>query len=104
VKIPRREPKKGRATTSNKLKRAELQAKRETRRKKAVKERQPKSPSNGSGYDTAIPPGAIAADLTQQVPNNSYASKPLFYVDQPFACTDCGREEVWTASQQKWYY
>ena len=50
-----------------------------------------------------IPEGAIAADLTQQAANNSYGP-PLYYVDQPFTCIDCGSEEVWTAEQQKWYY
>ncbi len=50
-----------------------------------------------------MPEGAIPADLAQQVPNNSY-SPPLYYVDYPFKCVDCGSEEVWTAEQQKWYY
>ena len=27
-----------------------------------------------------------------------------FYVDRPFACKDCGKTEVWTATQQKWWY
>lgn len=26
------------------------------------------------------------------------------YVDLPFACKDCGKQEVWTATQQKWWY
>lgn len=45
----------------------------------------------------------IAADLSQQAPNNSY-SPPLYYEDREFTCVDCGREEVWTAGQQKWWY
>ncbi|HQR06779.1 MAG TPA: zinc-ribbon domain containing protein [Gemmatales bacterium] len=27
-----------------------------------------------------------------------------FYSDQPFQCVDCGKSEVWTAGQQKWWY
>lgn len=27
-----------------------------------------------------------------------------FYVDRPFRCKDCGKEEIWTATQQKWWY
>jgi hypothetical protein len=27
-----------------------------------------------------------------------------FYVDAPFTCKDCGKAEVWTATQQKWWY
>lgn len=45
----------------------------------------------------------IQADLSQQAPNNSY-DPPLFYVDKPFICCDCGKEEVWTAEDQKWWY
>ena len=29
---------------------------------------------------------------------------PDFYDDIPFTCKDCGKEEIWTASQQKWWY
>jgi hypothetical protein len=50
-----------------------------------------------------IPEGAIPANPTQQPTNNSY-SPPLYYVDQVFTCVDCGVEQTWTASQQKWYY
>ena len=51
-----------------------------------------------------LPPGAVAADTTQQVPVNPYGSKKPFYVDIPFKCEGCGRDEVWTADQQKWYF
>jgi Probable zinc-ribbon domain len=51
-----------------------------------------------------LPPGAIAADHSKQVPNNSYGLPRRFYVDLEFTCKDCGREEIWTARQQKWYY
>ena len=27
-----------------------------------------------------------------------------YYTDQPFNCKDCGKEQVWTAAQQKWWY
>lgn len=29
---------------------------------------------------------------------------PDYYEDQPFICKDCGKSEVWKASQQKWWY
>jgi len=45
----------------------------------------------------------IPADVTKQLPNNSY-SPPLYYEDTPFVCVDCGKEEIWTATQQKWWY
>jgi Probable zinc-ribbon domain len=41
-------------------------------------------------------------------PNNSYGAPDFvrrgYYVDQPFKCVDCGKEEIWTGSQQKWWY
>ena len=52
------------------------------------------------------PPAAknrIGADLSKQAPNNSYSAR-LYYEDMPFTCVDCGREEVWTAAQQQWWY
>jgi hypothetical protein len=27
-----------------------------------------------------------------------------YYLDSPFTCVDCGVDEVWTATQQKWWY
>lgn len=41
-------------------------------------------------------------------PTNSYGIPDFvereFYVDRPFVCKDCGKSEVWTATQQKWWY
>ena len=55
---------------------------------------------------TIPPPSSdrIPADLSQQAPHNSYGGVPLYYEDQPFTCVDCGKEEIWTAEQQKWWY
>lgn len=27
-----------------------------------------------------------------------------YYRDYPFTCCDCGSQEIWTGSQQKWWY
>jgi hypothetical protein len=51
----------------------------------------------------AQPGGRITADLSKQAPNNSY-NPPAFYDDSPFVCVDCGKKEIWTAEQQKWWY
>jgi hypothetical protein len=41
-------------------------------------------------------------------PNNSYGAPDFvyrgYYVDRPFRCVNCGKEEVWTGTQQKWWY
>lgn len=51
-----------------------------------------------------LPQGAVLADPAQLIHDNSYCRRPLFYVDRPFTCKDCGTHEVWTAKQQKWWY
>ncbi len=50
-----------------------------------------------------VPSGAIPANLDEQAPNNSYGP-PYYYEDTPFTCIDCGREQIWTAEQQQWWY
>lgn len=47
----------------------------------------------------------LPADVSRLVPNNSYgAACKQFYEPVPFRCMDCGKEEIWTARQQKWWY
>ena len=58
-----------------------------------------------SSQRTGGPPKhAVAADMSQQVPSTAAYGRRRYYRDEPFTCGDCGREEVWTASQQKWYF
>ena len=80
---------------SNKQRRRELKEARRQRSEKVKQHRNPRS--------KAIPAGAIAVDHSQLAPTNSYTLPPDFYVDQPFTCRDCGKQEVWTAAQQKWW-
>jgi hypothetical protein len=49
-------------------------------------------------------PTAIAADHAQLAHINTYGSLPDYYIDRPFTCRDCGKEEIWRAADQKWYY
>lgn len=41
-------------------------------------------------------------------PYNSYGVPEFvrrgFYLDSEFRCANCGREQLWTATQQKWWY
>ena len=85
---------------SNKQKRLELEAKRQRREKKAVAvARQTRLP---------VPYGTVPVNPTALHPTNSYGEPDFvtrgFYVDHPFTCKDCGKEEIWTATQQKWWY
>jgi hypothetical protein len=50
------------------------------------------------------PPGAVMADQAELVHNNTYDRFPRFYVDKVIVCRDCGKEEVWAAERQKWWY
>jgi len=50
------------------------------------------------------PIGAVLADASALSHNSTYGLLPLYYVDRPFDCRDCGMAEVWTAKQQKWWY
>jgi hypothetical protein len=50
------------------------------------------------------PEGAVAADAAELAHNHTYSPFPLFYVDKAFTCRDCGRAELWTGKQQKWWY
>lgn len=60
--------------------------------------------AESSAAPPAPSPGAIiVADASKQAPNNSYSGRS-FYQDQPFVCEDCGKQVVWTARQQQWWY
>jgi hypothetical protein len=41
-------------------------------------------------------------------PTNSYGAPDFvrrgYYLDMPFNCKSCGVEQVWTETQQKWWY
>jgi hypothetical protein len=41
-------------------------------------------------------------------PTNSYSIPDFvergYYVDRSFRCKDCGKAEVWSPTQQKWWY
>ncbi len=82
---------------SGKQRRLEIKAKRLQRAKQAV------------CVDTTEdvcprPEGAVEANIDILAQHNNSYFLPLFYVDRPYKCRDCGNEEVWTAKQQKWWY
>lgn len=41
---------------------------------------------------------------TPLYPDAMFYLKAGWYRDYPFHCADCGKLEVWTATQQKWWY
>lgn len=50
----------------------------------------------------------ITVNIKALAPDNSYSSPAYvergYYVDRPFRCCDCDQDEIWTATQQKWWY
>ena len=51
-----------------------------------------------------MPRGAVPADQAKLVHDTTYGPRPRFYAARPFTCADCGKAEVWTAADQKWWY
>ena len=51
---------------------------------------------------------AAPVNATLLAPYNSYGLPDFvtrgFYRDLEFSCKDCGKREVWRATQQKWWY
>ncbi|NTW56665.1 MAG: hypothetical protein HGB20_06440 [Chlorobiaceae bacterium] len=46
----------------------------------------------------------MSSDKSKLAHINTYVQLPEFYIDMPFTCRDCGKEEIWKAADQKWYY
>jgi len=65
-----------------------------------------KRKKQSAAHRSGIPQGALAADVSKQVVPYNACCPPLksYYEDIEFTCCDCGRQEVWKAKQQKWYY
>jgi len=84
---------------SGKQRRAEISAKR----KKRAAKRQPKPESAAPAPYRMIP-----VNEALLAPNNSYGAPDFvrrgYYIDLSFRCVDCGTQEIWTGTQQKWWY
>ena len=50
----------------------------------------------------------VLVNPTNLHPNNSYGTPDFvvrgYYADMTFTCKECGKPQVWTATQQKWWY
>jgi hypothetical protein len=85
---------------SGKQRRAEIKAARRERRQ-ALRERSALLPALARGP-------AVPVDRARLMAHRSYGPSLFvlrgFYVDEPFRCSDCGAECVWTAERQRWWY
>lgn len=89
---------------SSQQRRAEIATKRQAHRdteaaeqSSAQKARWEREAAGGVLVDSS----KLAADGSASVPE--FVGRG-YYMDEPFACQECGREEIWTATQQKWWY
>jgi len=86
---------------SNKQRKLEIKAKR-------LKRAEAKKANAYQGFISfntkPLEENAVEANHSELTHNHPLASLPLYYVDKPFKCRDCGCIEVWTASRQKWWY
>lgn len=82
---------------SGKQRRAELDAKKRDRAEKLKAER--------STRTTVVRVLVVRSALA---PHRSYSDPDFvqrgYYENKRFMCVDCGKAEVWTAAQQKWWY
>jgi hypothetical protein len=82
---------------SGKQRRAELQARREAKRAAAALVK-----------PEPVPYGVAPVNVSLLAPDGSYSVPDFvsrgYYSDTPFQCRACGKEQIWTARQQKWWY
>ena len=86
---------------SGKQRRAELKTKRKQRKAKQQSLTTRLQP-------TPRPLGTAPVKEDSLAPYKSYGAPGYvmrgYYQDVPFRCQGCGKEETWTAAQQKWWY
>ena len=91
---------------SSKQKAAELKVRRAARKVKAGERRR----DDLYAFRICTMPEAGSAPVNAALlePGTSYWPSDFmtrgYYLDQPFECRDCKTAEVWTATQQKWWF
>ena len=92
--------------TSGKQKRATLKAKRAERDAKIASRVQ--NDLGAFRRAVGVPSGAVPCNPSLLAPDSSYGSPDYaergYYLDALFECAGCRKIEVWTATQQKWWY
>ena len=91
---------------SSKQKAAVLKARRVARKAKAAVRR--RDDLRAFRLSVELEAGNVPVNAEQLAPHFSYDQPEFirrgYYLDQPFQCRDCGTSEIWTGSQQKWWY
>ncbi|NEV64342.1 zinc-ribbon domain containing protein [Thiorhodococcus minor] len=63
-----------------------------------------RAPIDPTDPEVTPPPDAVPADRAELAHNNNDGGLPRFYLDTVVVCRDCGKEEIWPAERQKWWY
>lgn len=75
---------------------------------KSGKQRSKKSKPKRAARIKELPVGTAPVNAALLAPYNSYGVPAFvergYYVDIPFQCEGCGKLEIWSAAQQKWWY
>jgi predicted RNA-binding Zn-ribbon protein involved in translation (DUF1610 family) len=86
---------------SNKQRRAEILGKRKVRAATSAK-------LVGDQPRREVTSGTAPCNSELLAPSNSYGTPAFvqcgYYMDVLFKCQDCAKEEIWRATQQKWWY
>jgi hypothetical protein len=86
---------------SNKQRKSEIQ---EHSKKRATKA----SVKSKSFMPADAPIGTVPCNPYLLAPYNSYGAPRFvecgYYADLSFTCRDCRKQEIWKATQQKWWY
>ena len=86
---------------SNKQRREEIQERRSARKQR-------RAALDAAARKQQLAARGVLVNVAALAPSNSYGVPDFvqrgYYQDVPFRCASCGRDEVWTATQQKWWY
>jgi Probable zinc-ribbon domain len=86
---------------SGKQRKAEIKAHR-------VKREAAQPKLRGGQERKEIPTGTAPCNPENLAPSNSYGVREFvergYYLDVLFQCTSCLKQEVWSATRQKWWY
>ena len=89
---------------SNKQRRSEILAHRKSRALAAAAS----ATKDPRGIGTTVELGTAPCNPLLLAASNSYGAPDFvsrgYYVDQAFTCISCKNNEVWRATQQKWWY
>jgi hypothetical protein len=93
---------------SGRQRRTEIQVHRSGKRAAAQAEAERVRAKRAAKERAAQLKGQVLVNPENLRPTNSYGTpefvKRGFYIDMPFSCKACGKPQVWTATQQRWWY